>query len=317
MLVTRVGLKKFFEINKIADQVIELDKASNESIRNFRTLSSNFNIRNIFCAHQSFRSAWILKDVEAQNKISYSQWWNAPFFSHRFRRPMNLPEPLRLMTLLRTSELDLEMVNETSKNTISKWSFLIRSDLEMRVEANQKEVDNLLNRLNIKKAFAVIAPSSQWKTKKWIAERFAECARELAAKNLDVAFVGSPSERNDIQDIVDLVKNGGVTSRNLCGETDLHELHLLMSRAKIVLANDSGSMHMAAAAGAPVVSIFGPTVLGQGYRPWSNNSRVVQRELNCRPCGKHGHDRCPIGTHECMTAISTNEVLQQISAMGV
>jgi len=60
--------------------------------------------------------------------------------------------------------------------------------------------------------------------------------------------------------------------------------------------------------GTPLVSIFGPTTPSQGYTPWNKKSRVVEIPLDCRPCGAHGHNKCPIGTHDCMKKISPEMV---------
>jgi heptosyltransferase-2 len=89
-----------------------------------------------------------------------------------------------------------------------------------------------------------------------------------------------------------------------------------MTYGKVVVSNDSGAMHLASVAEVPTVAIFGPTVLEFGYQPWNNMSAVVEnKEINCRPCGKHGHEKCPIGTHVCMTSISANQVLEKIKAL--
>jgi heptosyltransferase-2 len=84
-----------------------------------------------------------------------------------------------------------------------------------------------------------------------------------------------------------------------------------MTKAEALICNDSGLMHLASVAGLPTVAVFGPTTIALGYRPWQNQARVVERELFCRPCGKHGHVRCPLNTHECMKSISESQVLKE------
>jgi heptosyltransferase-2 len=98
---------------------------------------------------------------------------------------------------------------------------------------------------------------------------------------------------------------------NHMGQHDLLQTLRVLSHARLAISNDSGGQHLASVAGVPVVSIFGPTVLEIGFRPWNAQSRVVQvKDLNCRPCGKHGHKVCPIGTHVCMKSLSVEEVWQ-------
>jgi len=68
-------------------------------------------------------------------------------------------------------------------------------------------------------------------------------------------------------------------------------------------------MHLGSTAGTPTVSIFGPTILEFGYRPWNARAEIVQIDLSCRPCGKHGAKKCPLGTHACMKGISSRVVI--------
>jgi heptosyltransferase-2 len=75
-------------------------------------------------------------------------------------------------------------------------------------------------------------------------------------------------------------------------------------------------MHMAALSGLPTVAAFGPTTLDLGYRPWSASAAVAQRDLPCRPCGKHGAERCPINSHACMAGLSPATVLGAIEAIA-
>jgi heptosyltransferase-2 len=75
-------------------------------------------------------------------------------------------------------------------------------------------------------------------------------------------------------------------------------------------------MHLAATSETPSVVIFGPTILEFGFRPWQDRVFVVETHgLACRPCGKHGHKKCPIGTHICMKQISKDEVLEKLQGV--
>ncbi|MDW7996408.1 MAG: glycosyltransferase family 9 protein, partial [Bacteroidota bacterium] len=99
---------------------------------------------------------------------------------------------------------------------------------------------------------------------------------------------------------------------SLCGELSIAELLLLFRRARCVVGNDSAPIHLAELVGTPVVAIFGPTVPEFGFAPRLPRSRLIARQLPCRPCSVHGGRRCPIGTHECMESISPLEVMQQV-----
>ena len=125
-------------------------------------------------------------------------------------------------------------------------------------------------------------------------------------KGESVVVAGSPAEHELCAEII----KGLPGTYNLAGNTDLYDMIHVLRPAKYLVSNDSGTMHLAAAAGTPSVSIFGPTVLKLGYRPWQTEAKVVQRPLKCRPCGLHGHKKCPIGTHDCMKNVPVSDVLK-------
>jgi heptosyltransferase-2 len=79
----------------------------------------------------------------------------------------------------------------------------------------------------------------------------------------------------------------------------------------VVLSNDSAAAHAAAGVGTPVVAVFGPTVTDQGFAPYSEAAAVVGVDLDCRPCGRHGHDACPLGHHACMERVTVDAVVAE------
>jgi heptosyltransferase-2 len=123
-----------------------------------------------------------------------------------------------------------------------------------------------------------------------------------------VLLIGAPDERRDCDAIADAA--GLPSTENLAGELSLGDLLALISIASRVISNDSAPLHLAESVGTPVTAIFGPTVPELGFGPIGERSGVVQIDgLACRPCRIHGSDRCPIGTHECMTRITTDVLL--------
>jgi len=83
----------------------------------------------------------------------------------------------------------------------------------------------------------------------------------------------------------------------------------------LFVTNDSGPMHLAAAAGVPVVAIFGATSRELGFFPYGNGHRVVEAELACRPCGLHGGRDCPEGHFLCMKLVTVPQVLDACRAV--
>lgn len=328
VLICRPGLGGFFQVSGLVDEVIELDKKNTQSVQKMLRALSDKQIHFLFCPHESYRSAYMVRKIKAKVKVSYRQWWNAPFFDERVRRPMYWPEALRALALLEPYDEDLSrrleklrsdknFHNSPQRDTVEIWPHKIASDLSLYAEPQVDVVRSVLSRFQLHRPFAVIAPASQWATKRWTEDGFVNLIHLLSERGLNVYLVGTLSEADLCMRIE---KTAGAIStridvRSIAGQTNLVELHALLSMAEVIVTNDSGSMHMGAAAGRPVVAVFGPTTLDLGYRPWSDLSCVVQLDLPCRPCGRHGHNRCPIGTHECMKKITPEMVISLVDRL--
>jgi heptosyltransferase-2 len=86
----------------------------------------------------------------------------------------------------------------------------------------------------------------------------------------------------------------------------------LLGRCGVLVTNDSAPMHLASAMGTPTVAIFGPTVPEFGFGPLAPRVSVVGHDaLPCRPCDRHGPQRCPLGHHRCMRELSPSMVAER------
>jgi heptosyltransferase-2 len=143
--------------------------------------------------------------------------------------------------------------------------------------------------------------------KRWIPERFAASAAQLAKELAGgVAVFGSRDERELCDYVAHLVCGAGVEARNFAGETTLKQFIEMASACRVFLTNDSGAMHIASAAGAPTITIFGATdPIATG--PTGELAHIVREPVQCSPCLLR---ECPID-HRCMTAVSTERVVQE------
>ncbi|MBX6425207.1 MAG: lipopolysaccharide heptosyltransferase II [Variibacter sp.] len=154
--------------------------------------------------------------------------------------------------------------------------------------------------------FVLLAPGSAWETKRWTAEGFAAVARHVLDRGLPVVLIGSGKDRLACRAVAE--RAPGVA--DLCGRTALTELAAIVRRAAVVVTNDSGPMHLAAALGRPTVSMFGPTdPLWIG--PYGQPDAVISAELSCAPCYLRQLRRCPHG-HACMYGLAPEEVIARI-----
>jgi heptosyltransferase-2 len=137
--------------------------------------------------------------------------------------------------------------------------------------------------------------------KRWLPERFATAA-DLVARRVGakVAIVGAAAERDAGAAIASQLQ---VPSRLLAGQTALAELLGVLSRLRLLLTNDSGPMHLAAALGIPLVAVFGSTDWRE-TAPFAERVRVVREGVPCAPCLLR---ECPID-HRCMTRLDADRV---------
>ena len=175
-------------------------------------------------------------------------------------------------------------------------------------EKEKMKGDNLWkeNLLEDKKV-VVLAPGSKWFTKQWPVEYFNKLAESLKKlSNIKLIVVGGKDEIN-----LPIEKENIIDMR---GKTSLLELADILSRADVVVTNDSSPIHIASAFKKPkIFALFGPTIEKFGFFPWSLNSKVFQVDgLKCRPCGIHGGKSCPEKHFKCMRDILPEEVFNEI-----
>ena len=157
-----------------------------------------------------------------------------------------------------------------------------------------------------------LAPGSAWATKRWTAEGFAAVLRALRAEGTRIVVLGAPAERSLAEEVVRL---GGGGATVLAGRTDLATLVAVIDRLALLVANDSAPMHVACARNIPVVAVFCATTPSLGYGPWGERARVVEVDLACRPCARHGGPQCPRGTGDCQRLVRPESVLAAARAL--
>jgi len=150
-----------------------------------------------------------------------------------------------------------------------------------------------------------INPGGDRPNRRWPAAKFAVVARALAARcGARVLIFGGPGEESIAQEIQDALNGAAL---NLAGQLNLRDLPFFINRCDLLITNDSGPMHMAAALKTPVVALFGPEN-ADFLRPYTSPDlyRVIQKPVECRPCNQA---TCRTGL--CLEAISPAEVVER------
>lgn len=141
------------------------------------------------------------------------------------------------------------------------------------------------------------APGSVRETKKWPPSYWSELLVLLKDRDFEIVFIGSPAERELCESII---RETGLNAYNAAGELTLLESAALIKKIDLLLCNDSAPLHLGNAVNTPVFAFFGPTVKAFGCYPYREQDKILEIDLPCRPCGKHGHDRCPLRHFKCM-----------------
>ncbi len=291
----------FLEEQGVVDRVVTYDKRGRDAgvrgmarvVRELREFAADIAL----VPHRSFRSAYLAFAARAHRRVGFDASAGGLFLTERVPYLTGVHEVERVAALAGA----LGVVLPDGR---------VPFELSVPGRGGDELALALSDRYAASAAGAVVvAPGSRWATKRWLPDRFSAAAEELS-RELDttVVVVGSHEER-DIGAVVSGSIPGGVV--DLTGRLSLKALLALVSRARVVLSNDSAVTHMAAGLGTPVVSVFGPTVPSQGFAPYADASAVVEASLDCRPCGRHGSDRCPLGTLGCMEGVSVGDVVSR------
>jgi len=156
--------------------------------------------------------------------------------------------------------------------------------------------------------YVCLAPTSVWFTKQYPEEKWLELLAALPA-GLPVYLLGGPPDTAACERLAQLAGRPGLV--NLSGQLSLLASAALMRGAVLNYVNDSAPLHLCSAVDAPVCAIFCSTVPAFGFGPLSTFARIVEHPgpLACRPCGLHGHARCPLGHFRCAREIDTAQLL--------
>ncbi len=306
-VMTRPETAYVFRRSPWVDEVIEDDKrGAHRGPRGLFALARRLRGRRFdlaLVAHRSLRSALAVWLARIPHRIGFSTSAGWFFFHQTVYFPWGMPELERNLALLLPLKPDLKTAGEDSL-------YLTQRRNGAAAARNSESVARRLQTAGVTNEDRLIGihPGSVWPTKRWMSERYAKLtARLIREAGAKVVLIGGQGDRELCRSIA---AAAGVPVLDWSGETTLEELIDLVPRLSLLVTNDSGPMHIAAANGVPTLAIFGPTTRELGFFPYGKGHRVLQAELDCRPCGLHGRKSCPEGHFLCMRLISVREVFR-------
>jgi len=177
-----------------------------------------------------------------------------------------------------------------------------RMTLEIPAAARQR-ISRLLAELGLDDwhPWMVIHPGATAPSRRYPPEHFAQVARSLVQAGIPVVFTGTEPERELVASIQEQMR---VFSHSLVGQLSLAELTALLAAAPLLISNNTGPVHMAAAVGTPVVDLYALT--NPQHTPWGIPHRVLFQDVPCRICYK---STCPEGNYHCLRLLAPERVI--------
>lgn len=252
-------------------------------------------INTVISPHMSARSAIISYLSGAETRIGFRDSALSFLYTERVEMEKGIHYTRNLLKLLNSFNLSFD--DEES------FPYFLKKPYEGMERVFEEK-------FSLPEKYALLFPSTRWSAKNWLPEGFASLSDYLTKKNFHVFLMGSEEDRRVVELVYSGIKNTEKVI-NLAGLISIKELMFLVERASIVLCNDSAPMHLAECFSRPLIAIFGPTSPSLGFAPRRELSKIVEVELECRPCSLHGPQKCPLGHHLCMKMISPSMVIEK------
>jgi heptosyltransferase-2 len=304
ILICKKNIGDFLLENKLIDVFIEIEKNKRSSYQEALKALEEYTISDLYCIHRSIRSLLFAFQIKAKIKIGYKSFLGSFVFTETYTYQKSWPDAIRKFSLLQNSSSEIKKA--LTEPQLSELNLADTNGVLPCVP----DIFSFKKNLTHPKSKKMIAlfPGSVWETKRWTTEGFTEVAQKLQESGYEIHLLGGPDEKVICDEIALKLPEAHV----LAGRLSIKESIQQIEKYALVIANDSAATHMSAFKNIPCVTVFGPTTLDLGFRPWSNQALVVQNNhLNCRPCGAHGHHQCPLGHHHCMKLITANEVFEK------
>lgn len=292
-VVTTPAAARLIDTHPAVRTVIRYDKhGADRGWRGIRKLSTELRTRRystVYLPHRSLRSATLALLTGARERIGFADSAAAITYTRRVPRYLSGHEVERLLALAHPNAAAPPVT------------------LGLTPE-DHAAADIWLKSHGILSGFVAVAPGSIWGTKRW--PYYADLAAVL---DRPVVVVGGS---DDISLAETIVAGSSGHAVSVAGSLSLRASAALISRAAVLVTNDSAPLHLATAVGTPVVAIFGPTIPDFGFGPRGRNDVVLGHpELHCRPCSRHGPERCPLGHHRCMRELTVETVAAAVAAV--
>ena len=247
----------------------------------------------------SFSSAFLAFAAGIPIRIGWSGEGRDLFLTHVIERPDERKKHLVLEYI--------ELIRRAFGKTAAKGTVRLSAP---RLSGALKETRRLFKRIPKQKSWIALAPGATYgPSKRWPLAQWAQLVKcLLAEKKISLLILGGKEEAGYLEPLVQSIPQAQKHRvLSLVGQTTPLQLAAVLKQCRLLITNDTGPMHVAAAVGTPTVALFGsssPVWTG----PFGTNHTVIYKRVECSPCFQK---TCPIG-YICLTGISVEEVYKAV-----
>lgn len=303
-MVVNKGTEDVLRYNPHVDNVITIERRRIEAATFFKKLKYEWGLLKT------------LREWRYDLTVDFDSGERAAFLAFlcnaRTRIGFHYPKGLRRFIFNRRVKVNGRLhIVERNLLLVEKTLNLVRDDSRMELYTGQEEelrsAQWLIRNGLSDKDLVVIHPGGRFQSKRWAVEKWARLADLIQGDSgVPVVITGGESEREDVSTITYKMKTA---VHSLVEQTTVLELAALLKRATLFIGNDSGPTHIAAAAGSPVIALFGPTDPSV-WGPWGKGHVVISKHAACSPCKVLN---CTMDEENCMEQISVEEVFHSVS----
>ncbi|MFA6981172.1 MAG: glycosyltransferase family 9 protein [Ignavibacteriaceae bacterium] len=301
-IVTIPNTSEIFQASPFVNEVIVYDKRNThkgfKSLISFARMLGDKGYSYIVAPHRSLRTSLLVLFSGIKESVGFNISSFPIVYKHLVDYPYELHEVARNISLV-------------SSSTAEKYSsYLPKMQFS---DDTKKKIDIFISTIAKDKNIIAIAPGSVWETKRYPVEHFISITRALINKNYLILLIGSDLEYKLNEEICKAV---GENSINIAGKNSLSETIYLLSKCNLLITNDSAPTHFGMAADIPVLTIYCSTVPDFGFAPYNSKSGTISfTDLQCKPCGIHGYEVCPLSHFDCGQKLLPELVLEKIDTL--
>ena len=294
--------KEIFEVSPFVNEIIVIDKKKeHKSLLKLYSFSNEIKKRlytKIFSPHRSFRTSFIVANSGVRETHGFSNS-SMPFVYKNI---------VKYKTDVHEVQRNLDLIGYEYDH--QNWRIVPKLK---EISSIQQKINEYLSKRNIKGKLIAIAPGSIWETKKYPENFFKEIIGHFSNRSYKIIIIGGEADK----DICERLASGHEQNIfSTAGHFSIPESIELLKYVKLLLTNDSAPTHLGVCADIPVLTIYCSTVPEFGFYPYNSKSSYISfNDLECKPCGIHGYDKCPLSTFDCGYKLIPNQVIIKMEEM--